>query len=225
MFIYALCEPGTRTVRYIGKTGNLKRRLTQHISTKAKTHLGYWVRSLVARGEKPTLVVFREVPEEAGAEAEMRYIRLARGCQMNLVNSTDGGEGLLNPSPETRQKMRERQLGSVHSEEHSFKCGASNRGKHLTPEHRAAIGAANAGRSPASKGVPMSEKTKLKMSAASKGVPKSPEHCATLSIAHAGVPLSASHRASLSAAQKASWARRKERDREIEWALAPYTLE
>lgn len=106
-FIYALCEPGTRTVRYIGKTDKPKARIRQHClerSSKRKTHLGCWLRSLRSCGKKPEMVVLREVPYDQWELAEERYIRLARGCGMRLVNETDGGNGVT-MTPEMRKKI------------------------------------------------------------------------------------------------------------------------
>lgn len=105
-FIYALCEPGTRTVRYIGKANDPKRRLREHINRAARTntHLGNWLRSLLSLGEKPSLVVLREVSTEQWELAEERYIRLARGIGMCLTNATDGGDGVP-MTPEMRKRI------------------------------------------------------------------------------------------------------------------------
>lgn len=107
-FIYALCEPDTRKVRYIGKANNPLKRLSLHLSVSVKldTHLGHWLSKLRESGRKPILSVLREVPEEIWQEEEIGYIRQARELGMNLVNGNDGGLGGHNPSPETREKKR-----------------------------------------------------------------------------------------------------------------------
>lgn len=113
VFIYALCEPGTRTVRYIGMTGNPKRRFRSHTcKTKCKSnHRECWLSSLISKGLKPEMIILREVPKADWKRAEERYIRLARGCAMKLTNGSDGGDGRLENSPETIKKMRECKLG------------------------------------------------------------------------------------------------------------------
>lgn len=190
-FIYALCEPGTRTVRYIGKADRPKRRFTNHLSVsiKQKSHLGNWIRLLSSRGEKPELVVLREVPADQWAAAEERYIRLARGCKMNLVNSTDGGEGLNNPSLETRKKISEGNTGKIQTPEsnekrrvaltgsknhffgrkHSPKTLESLTGRERTPEHCANI-----------------SKSKLGQRKGVKRPLRSPEWCAAISAGKTG---------------------------------------
>lgn len=138
--IYALCEPGTRTVRYIGKTRSPQQRLKEHlrISSHLKTHLGNWLRSLA--GEVPNLVTLREVPESEGTAAEIKYIRIAReSLGMDLVNSTDGGDGVT-MTPEIREKL-------------------SKRGRDISEELRVRRGRAI---SAAKKGVPISAETRHK---------------------------------------------------------------
>lgn len=104
-FIYALCEPGTRTVRYIGKSNTPEKRLKNHLSTssRAANHLGCWLRSL---GKfSPVLVVLREVSLVDWQREEERYIRIASALGMALVNGTGGGDGCNKPTPETRARM------------------------------------------------------------------------------------------------------------------------
>lgn len=106
-FIYALCEPGTRTVRYIGKTKNLMKRFREHLrnSPKKKSHLGNWLRSL--NGDIPNLLILREVSEVESSAEEIFFIRMARMLNVSLTNTTDGGEGQCGASPslETQAKL------------------------------------------------------------------------------------------------------------------------
>lgn len=53
-----------------------------------------------------------------------------------LVNLTNGGEGQLNPSPETRKKMSEWQKGKPKSEETKLKLSASAKGRKHTEESK-----------------------------------------------------------------------------------------
>jgi hypothetical protein len=138
IFIYALCEPGTRTVRYIGKTVALKKRLACHLSdsTERKTHLGNWLRSL---GEAPNMVLLREVHGSEGSAAEIKYIRIARSLGMPLVNATDGGEGTLGfrPSKETLQKLSLSRTGQKRSAETRARMSAAAKGKPKSDAARA----------------------------------------------------------------------------------------
>lgn len=158
-FIYALCEPGTRTVRYIGKSDDPKRRFRAHLrqSIMAKTHLGNWLRLLAESGTKPDMVVLREVLDDQWEVAEERYIRIALGCGMKLVNGTAGGDGIHNPGPETRAKLAANNVARVWSEEtrkklsraktespsaraHMDRLHAARIGTHNSAEHNANIG-------------------------------------------------------------------------------------
>lgn len=134
-FIYALCEPDLQVpvIRYIGKTVRLKRRFRDHCnhSFKASTHLGCWLRSLKARSEIPVLMTLTEVPEEIGSAAEILYIRLARENGMDLVNATDGGDGVT-MTPQIRKKISDKNKGRIASEEARANMSAAKQG----PEHR-----------------------------------------------------------------------------------------
>lgn len=145
--IYALCEPGTRTVRYLGKTVNLEARFGAHLKTsvKQKNHLGNWLRSL--GGGVPNLIKLCEVPDEEGSTEEIRYIKNARMLGFRLVNATDGGEGMPNPSPETRAKLSAARRGLVRSPETCAKLSAAHKGKAKSEEHRLKLSKANLGKS------------------------------------------------------------------------------
>lgn len=136
-FIYALCEPDTRKVRYIGKANNPLKRLGLHLSVSAKldTHLGHWLSKLRESGTKPILSVLREVPEEIWQEEEIGYIRQARELGMNLVNGNGGGIGGHAPTPATREKKRIASLGERNG---MFGRPSPLRGSKKTSEQRLA---------------------------------------------------------------------------------------
>lgn len=218
-FIYALCEPGTRTVRYIGKTASPKKRFRAHLwaSCKLKSHLGNWLRSL---GEAvPNFVLLREVPESEGNSAEINYIRIAReSLGMELVNATEGGEGVSGwiPSAETRAKIGAANSGENCSAETRAKKSAAISGKkhplfgkHLLPETCAKISSSNSGKI-------RSAETRARISAANLGEKNanfgkhpSPETLARMSVANSGENCSRETREKMSRAQKA----RREREK------------
>jgi len=169
-FIYALCEPDSsiRTVRYIGKADNPKTRLQKHIygakhSHGGVTHKNTWIQMLLARGERPKLVVLREVEWKDWEIWEKRYIAAAKCLGFDLTNNTDGGgQGGYVCSPETcakigvvhrgktvtletREKQRQAHLGKKRTAESCAKTGTAARGNKYalgyrhTPEARAAI--------------------------------------------------------------------------------------
>lgn len=207
-FIYALCEPGTRTVRYIGKTNDVARRLKEHLKPKQKkTYLGNLLRSLRVLGTFPEMIIFREV-EGDGSDAEIRYIQRARGFGMRLTNSTDGGEGVT-MTPEIRAKIGASHLGVPEppkSLETLAKMSAAARGdknpffgRTHTPKTKALQSALKTGTNHPLFGKPRPPEVRAKISAGNLGKIVTPETCARISAskigALKGVPWSPARRA------------------------------
>ena len=117
--IYALFDPRKPdVVRYVGKTCmKIETRRTRHVGEARrglKNHRGYWIRSLLVDGVIPGVRLLAEVPVDSWQTHEKQFIAKYRET---LVNSTDGGEGLENPSKETRLKMSIANIGRIESEE------------------------------------------------------------------------------------------------------------
>lgn len=91
IIIYALCDPATEEVRYVGKTWNLAIRMSQHMyeSKWARNHRSHWIRNL---GVKPLARILEVVPSDAWVEAERRWILHFRTSGARLTNGTDGGD-------------------------------------------------------------------------------------------------------------------------------------
>jgi len=96
--IYALSDPRTGVVRYVGKSWTIRKRLTQHLSaarTRAKKgHVYSWLRSLLREGVAPALTILETV--SAGGpwqEREKHWIQYFRQSGVPLTNLTDGGDG------------------------------------------------------------------------------------------------------------------------------------
>ncbi len=101
--LYILVDPKSATVRYIGITKNtLASRLRQHISSRNKDncHRNKWLRLLDRHGLKPSILLLEVVRFEDWQEREKFWIRSMRQRGLNLVNSTDGGDGLIGLSTE-----------------------------------------------------------------------------------------------------------------------------
>ena len=95
--IYALCDPDTGDVRYIGRTANPKLRLYAHAghARQGTRHAPAteWVRDLLAAGRKPSLRVLDVVSSGDAAMAEQRTIAAYRAAGCSLVNATHNGAG------------------------------------------------------------------------------------------------------------------------------------
>lgn len=145
--IYALTDPGGE-VRYVGKAVHLQRRYARHLRDAGSLACwrGRWVKSLLDQGQRPGLLVLEECGEPAWAEAERRWIAHYRALGARLTNSCDGGDGMLNPSEEVREKMSRAGKGRPKSEEHRKKIGAAQVGKVIPAEAREKMRAAALGR-------------------------------------------------------------------------------
>lgn len=95
--IYALCDPITSVVRYIGKTRyTTERRLTYHMSasTRSRVPSANWMRGLREIGLKPVVIEIEKVDVDADWQARERFwIAEFRARGAMLLNLTDGGDG------------------------------------------------------------------------------------------------------------------------------------
>lgn len=88
--IYALCNPRTDEVRYIGKTTNLRRRLSQYRCDPHSPHLRNWFAHLKREGLEPKVKVLEECLFGL-CEAEKKWIAHGRRKGWRLINLTEGG--------------------------------------------------------------------------------------------------------------------------------------
>jgi len=105
VYIYALCDPRDDVIRYVGRTVNLKDRYRSHLRAKWGTHRCCWIKGLKEIGLKPKMIVLEVVDESKCRSAEMWWIAHLKDVGYDLTNHSDGGDGILNPTPDTREKM------------------------------------------------------------------------------------------------------------------------
>jgi len=160
-FIYALCDPTSSLIRYVGKSNDPQQRLRNHIYTATspsvclETYSARWIRSILDRGDRPQLVILEETDQDGWPEAERRWIRVLRTAGCELTNATDGGDAGWSQSAETRQKISDAQKGRkqaphvleaahaasrgrVHTEDEKARRNAAIRASHNRPEWKAA---------------------------------------------------------------------------------------
>lgn len=147
MFIYVLFDPrDSEDIRYVGATQNPKKRLSVHLSDKKTfNHRANWIRSVLSDGVKPKMKVIEDAPDDDWQSREKYWIKYYRNAGFNLTNQTDGGDGTLNPSEETRAKISAATSGEMNPR---FGVRGENHpwfGKHHTAETKAKISATNRG--------------------------------------------------------------------------------
>lgn len=157
MFIYGLFD-SSGELRYVGQTvKSVEKRLREHLwpsCLKKAGHKNNWLKALLAKNERPSVQVLQVlgcVKDLTPAERYWISFFKAQGCR--LVNDTSGGEGLRNPSPETRARMSASMKGRPSSrkgvkvsEETKEKLRQANLGKRASAETRAKISKAHIGK-------------------------------------------------------------------------------
>jgi hypothetical protein len=187
--IYALVDPNTREVRYVGKANDLGARM--HLHLKSNTHhnaaKNRWIASLLAEGLKPVVTVIEMVSFSKWQERERFWIAEFRRRGAVLTNTLPGGNGSGTVAERTRAALSVANKGKVRSAEQRARMSAARRASPLAMSILRATGLR-----------PKSAATRRKMSEASKGVPKSEAHRKALGLSRKGKPLSQSHREAMS---------------------------
>ena len=191
-------------VRYVGitKYEDAEARLRMHKANTTRNTdipLYKWMRKhdnkVVAR------VVESGLSWKEACEKEILLIAEYRSNRAKLLNMTDGGEGLFNPSSETRKKISLKHKGKVLSPETREKIAAYNRGSSHSEETKKKMSNSHKGK-PAwnknkkiseshrkniirsLKGRPVSQETKDKIRKSNLGKKRSQETIEKLKIAH-----------------------------------------
>jgi len=91
--IYALIDPVSGEVRYIGKANDAQKRLKGHLrEARHKTPVYFWIGSLRKKGLVPELKVIATCEHSEWEEAERKAIAEGRSKGMRLLNVVDGGD-------------------------------------------------------------------------------------------------------------------------------------
>lgn len=180
--IYGLVDPRTLLVRYVGLASRgLKRARAHRVPSRLaeRSHKSSWIKSLLAAGLDYEIVVLEETSREALCDAERFWIAYGRACGWPLTNLTDGGDGALNPSAETRAKRSAALKGRYMSPEHRARIGDAHRGRVKSPEERRRL-------SEALRGKKRSAESIAKQFASRKGYKHSDETRAKIRVSNLG---------------------------------------
>ncbi len=191
--VYIHKRNDTNKVFYVG-IGKSKYR-----ATEKRGRSEYWKRIVNKHGREVEIIA-KDLSWEDACKLEIFLISQYGRLDLktgNLVNMTDGGEGVVNLSKESRMKISKSQIGVKLSKEH---CEAISKGKIgaiFSDEHRANLSKANQGRISPMKDKKMSDESRLKMSNTRKGVALSENHKESISKSNKGRVFSEEHKANL----------------------------
>jgi hypothetical protein len=167
--VYLLKDPRTRAPRYVGITSrSINKRLRDHRSDKRHNHRTAWLQSLYKIGLEPIAEILEESEDNYWEDAEMAWILGFKQAGADLVNATDGGEGLNNPSQETREKIGQANMGRIISDETRMKMSLARKGRRPTEETKRKMSRAQMGNKNCL-GYKRSEETRRKISEANIG--------------------------------------------------------
>lgn len=141
--IYALVDPNTRVIRYVGKT-TLKpeARLDWHmrdVGWGSKLHVHRWIRKL---GCRPLLIILEQDPKDCN-EAECRWIAKLKSSGICLTNMTLGGDGWspgMKRSASSNKKISVALKGNKHAAGKKNALGYKHTKEALEKMKRASIG-------------------------------------------------------------------------------------
>jgi len=204
-YIYGLIDPTTKQLRYVGQTAQGPSYPTTHWKRKRKRerkdHCHCWVRSVLASGMIPEIIILQEVEIENDlSEAEIFWIAYFKMIGCRLTNMTDGGEGtrgFASPakgkkfSDEHKRKISDARKGikpwnkgcktaASHADAYA-KSGEKQRLRKGTfsDETRRKISEASSRRAPWNKGIKskqtVTKETREKLSASNSGKKRTPE--------------------------------------------------
>jgi hypothetical protein len=92
-YIYALVDPVTSEIRYIGKSNHPAQRFEEHMEDESSTPKARWIRALRRRGLQPTLLLLERCDRLIWRVRERKWIAVGHKLEWPLTNSTAGGDG------------------------------------------------------------------------------------------------------------------------------------
>lgn len=131
--IYAILDPRSNAVRYVGKAVKLNKRISGHLKSakdNVQGHTYSWIRSIIRDNLLPEFITLEIVNEEDWIEAEQFWIAYFKFLGARLTNKSIGGDGPHGciPSEDTRAKMSKAQKGRKHTEETKIKMSVAKTG-------------------------------------------------------------------------------------------------
>ncbi len=187
-YVYKYSDLSRNEIIYIGKGSG--KRAWFHLRRSDMHPLVQRIQKMLRENNKPIIsFICTGIDAELAGLVECEAIsKLGRKdlCKGTLLNLTDGGEGLVNPSKETRAKLSAIRRGKTNSDESKDKIRQKAIGRKLSDDHKEkiSIGMSKAIRQPCA------EATKLKIGDANRGK-SNPEGQKKAALARTGLKRSA----------------------------------
>jgi hypothetical protein len=118
-FIYALADPVTNEIRYVGKADRVKSRYASHLreaKSGKKSAKCQWIREVIEFNQMPKLIVLEEIPLDEWKKAEIYYIAECKKLGHNLTNVAKGGEGFESGYVQDQLFQMKKYLGKRYNE-------------------------------------------------------------------------------------------------------------
>lgn len=130
IYIYALIDPRSNEIRYIGKSIRPKERLWNHYQDKCQCHRTHWLAELKRDGFMATIKILQTLPDNSDwQKCERRWILKGKSLGWPLTNNTEGGDGTSGLPEETRMRMALTWKGRKHRPDSLLKIGAASKGR------------------------------------------------------------------------------------------------
>ncbi len=166
VFIYGLIEKNNNTLRYIGKTADIKRRIRRHINERFlhDSHKNRWIRKMINDSDELDIVIIDIVNQTEWQYWEKFYISYYKFIGCKLINGTNGGD-----QPQSTKSRK-------HTEESKLKMSNTKKGKPIpwlndgkerTEEHKKNLSKSLKGRTSPNKNKKFDEERRKKLSEAS----------------------------------------------------------
>lgn len=147
VYIYALGDPDTCEIRYIGKSIRPVERLQNHMNEVSNCHRSNWLQSLKRAGKRPLMTIIEQITGDMPWQPSERYwIARGRALGWPLTNNTDGGDGVPGLPQATRERMASVWRGRKHKPETLQKLSAASSARRHGPETRRRMSEAHQGR-------------------------------------------------------------------------------
>lgn len=108
--IYALCDPDTDEVHYIGQTNQKpEKRIRDHMTERMQnpnSRKQLWLDDLKSRGKEPIFSIICTVDEDVADEIEVNEISRAKAAGFDLLNVKMGANGGVSKRRNTRRPRR-----------------------------------------------------------------------------------------------------------------------